>query len=114
MTHQLTGMRAWLVQRLSAVYMALYLLIGLVILVLYPPVDHAAWRSLVAQPVVGTASVVFIIALLLHSWIGIRDVILDYVGHYPLLRVALLGMLGFWLMALGVWAARIILMVMTP
>ena len=46
-----------------------------------------------------------------HAWVGIRDVILDYVRR-PLLRLTLLALLWAWLLALAVWLLRILIGVM--
>ncbi|MEW6332310.1 MAG: succinate dehydrogenase, hydrophobic membrane anchor protein, partial [Pseudomonadota bacterium] len=50
----------------------------------------------------------FILSLLIHAWIGMRSIYLDYL-HPLWLRsgVSLLTALG--LLALGLWAARILL-----
>ena len=111
MNRLLTGMRAWLVQRLSAVYMAIFSVATVITLVVTPISGYQDWLSLMAQPVVAAACSLFVIALLLHSWVGIRDVILDYVPSLTL-RLILLSLLGAWLMLLGLWAVRILLRVM--
>jgi succinate dehydrogenase / fumarate reductase membrane anchor subunit len=47
-------------------------------------------------------------ALLLHAWVGVRDVILDYVKPLPL-RAGLLVLVALVLAAEGLWAARLLL-----
>lgn len=108
MNQHLSGLPAWLVQRLSAVYMLAYTLLAAGWWWLTPPFDYEAWRSSLAQPVVAIATALFFLALLLHAWVGMRDVILDYAGRFPWLRLALLALLGGWLIALGVWVIRIL------
>jgi succinate dehydrogenase / fumarate reductase membrane anchor subunit len=58
--------------------------------------------------VTSIAATAFLGALLLHAWVGVRDVILDYV-HPVGLRVAALAVLGSGLMAMAVWAVRMLL-----
>ena len=50
---------------------------------------------------------VFGAALLAHAWVGLRDVILDYVRPAAL-RLSLLGLLALALATLGVWFIRIV------
>ena len=56
---------------------------------------------------VSTATAVFFAALLAHAWVGVRDVILDYV-HPLAFRACLLASLGLGLAATGVWAMRVL------
>ncbi|MGM0594581.1 MAG: succinate dehydrogenase, hydrophobic membrane anchor protein [Pseudomonadota bacterium] len=111
MNQHLSGLPAWLVQRLSALYMLLFTAVaGGWLLWLPLPSDYPGWRALMANPVVGIATAMFVLALLLHAWVGVRDVILDYAGHHPWWRLGLLGLLGGWLIALALWSVRILLM----
>jgi succinate dehydrogenase / fumarate reductase membrane anchor subunit len=110
--HHLSGLAAWLVQRLSAVYMGLFVVAMVLTLLIGPDIDYLRWRALFAQPLVAIASTMFFLALLLHAWVGMRDVILDYAGQSPSMRLLLLSLLGGWLIALGIWVIRIIMMVM--
>lgn len=111
MTHQVTGLRAWLLQRLSALYLAGYTLWATVYFLRYPIADYAAWQALWQGPVMGTGAVLLFLALLVHAWVGVRDVILDYVRS-PLVRLALLALLWGWLLVLAVWLVRILIGVM--
>jgi succinate dehydrogenase / fumarate reductase membrane anchor subunit len=108
MSHYLSGLPAWLVQRLSALYMALFTLVSLVWWWWTPDLDYTKWRTLFMHPVVAIATAMFFLALLLHAWVGVRDVILDYAGHRPGLRLLLLAVLGGWLIALAMWVVRIV------
>ena len=104
----LTGLRAWVVQRLSAVYLLGYLLYLAGALAWAPPPDHAAWVAWMQAPAMAVATVMAVLALLLHAWVGVRDVILDYVGGLPL-RAALLSLVALVLVAEGLWAVRLLL-----
>lgn len=107
MRRPLSGLRAWLVQRLSAVYMLVFVVLLLLHFLLDPPRTHGAWQGWVARPEVGVAILVFFAALIVHAWVGLRDVILDYVRPVAL-RATVLSLLGFALIALGVWVAGIL------
>lgn len=61
------------------------------------------------SPGVSIATVIFFAALFLHTWVGVRDVVMDYV-HPIALRVSALALLGFSLMAMAAWVVRILRM----
>lgn len=108
MRKTVTALRAWLVQRFSAVYMLLFILFLLFHFLLDPPHSHLAWHAWLMSPVVSIATMVFFAALLLHAWVGVRDVLMDYVKP-PVLRVPALTLLGISLVAIAAWVVRILL-----
>ena len=107
----MAGLRAWLWQRLSALFMGVYLLIFLTLMVYDPPRDFQDWHDRVASPWVAVPMLLFFTGLLLHAWVGIRDVIIDYV-HWPALRLFKLSLTGLALLACGFWVTNILLAVM--
>lgn len=104
----MTGLRAWLVQRASAVYMLGFIVFVLVRWLLEPPRSYAAWHGWVASPGTAMALALFFAALLVHAWVGLRDVLLDYVPSTPG-RVAALALLVACLLAVAAWVAAILL-----
>jgi len=109
MKRAVTGLRAWLVQRVSAVFMLVFIVFLLLHFLFDRPQSYLAWRDWVLSPAVSTAAIVFFAALIAHAWVGLRDVVLDYI-HPIAARVVVLALLGFGLMALGVWVIRIVLL----
>ena len=73
------GLRDWLAQRVSAVLMAAYTLILLVVLLRSPPSTYAAWKELFAQGWMRVATLLFAASLAWHAWVGVRDILMDYV-----------------------------------
>ena len=49
------------------------------------------------------------VALLLHAWVGIRDVLIDYVPPLAA-RLTLLTLFGLGFVASGIWALQVILL----
>jgi len=107
MSRQAGGLRAWVAQRITAVYLGLFLPIAVIALLLAPPTDHQAWRELLAHPWVMALSGLAVLSLLLHAWVGMRDILIDYVKPFGL-RFALLVLLFFALAGQGIWALRIL------
>jgi succinate dehydrogenase / fumarate reductase membrane anchor subunit len=104
-----TGLRAWVYQRISAIYLAVFSLFLIGHFLLNPPGDVEAWRAWVARPGVAVGGHLFFLALAVHAWVGIRDVLIDYV-HPAAIRLTLLLLFGFVLIASAAWAMQVILL----
>lgn len=109
MKRAVTGLRAWLVQRVSATFMLLFILFLLGHFLFDRPHSYWAWHDWMLGPAVSIAALVFFAALIAHVWVGLRDVVMDYV-HPVAARVAVLALLGLGLTAIGVWGIRILLL----
>lgn len=96
-----TGLAAWWVQRLSAVYMLVFLIAMLTIFALHPVHGYAEWHGLVSRASSKIAVATFFAALLSHMWVGLRDVLLDY-AKPPLLQRLLLATVACGLLALAI------------
>lgn len=101
------GLTLWLLQRASAVVMALYLPAFLVYALCAGPLDYAAWHGLFAPLAVKVGSLLFVAALLLHAWIGLREIFIDYL-HPMALRLPLLLLFAVLYLGCLVWAADIL------
>jgi succinate dehydrogenase / fumarate reductase membrane anchor subunit len=73
------GLRDWLIQRITAVVMVLYTLGIAGYLLLQPVLDYNAWTLLFSSNVVRTFSLLFLLSVFYHAWIGVRDIVMDYV-----------------------------------
>ncbi|MFV2058631.1 MAG: succinate dehydrogenase, hydrophobic membrane anchor protein [Thiohalomonadales bacterium] len=98
----ISGVRTWLVQRISALYIALFFVYVIVSLILLPAIDYVSWRDWVNQPVSKSLIGVFVVSLLLHAWIGLRDIFLDYLQPFAL-RFTVLVLAAFFFLGLAVW-----------
>ncbi len=105
MSRAAQGLRAWLLQRFTAIYLALYFTTVLLVCLRRDAWDHAAWREWMGDPVMGVATVLFAVALLLHVWVGVRDVLIDYI-HAAWLRLLLMAATGLVLSASLLWFLR--------
>lgn len=101
------GLRAWLVQRLSAVYLGGFLFYGGARWLLMPPQDWVQWHVWLSHPLMRIASAVFILAILVHVWIGMRNVVLDYVRPFGV-RLSLLALIGLVLAGCGLWSLQVL------
>ncbi len=102
----MSGFSAWLIQRLSAVYLLLFILFAVVVL-LMNDVNDQIWRQWFTISWVKLAVLLFGLSLLLHAWVGLRDIILDYT--HPLgLRLLLLSLAAVFLILNGFWLLSIL------
>jgi succinate dehydrogenase / fumarate reductase membrane anchor subunit len=107
-THHPHGLRPWLLQRISAVYLGVFLVYVMVSLVTCGELDYVKWHGWLTHPVMSIATAGFIFALLIHGWVGMRDIILDYVSHIGV-RLLLLTGVGLLLAASGIWSLQILI-----
>lgn len=73
------GLRDWLAQRITAAVMAVYAVIALVVLMGGRPISYAVWKDLFAQGWMRVATLLFAASLAWHAWVGMRDILMDYV-----------------------------------
>ena len=73
------GWRDWLAQRVTAVVMALYTLLILGILLWYGGLDYTVWLAVFRFEPFRIATFIFMVALLWHAWVGVRNIAMDYV-----------------------------------
>jgi len=106
----LQGLRPWIIQRISAAFIALFVVYFAFSIYHFEQFDFATWYLWLAWPAHNIAMGLFIIAVLWHAWIGIRDVILDYV-HPVVLRMLLFTVVMSVLIGSGLWGLRALFLV---
>ncbi|MFG6157986.1 succinate dehydrogenase, hydrophobic membrane anchor protein [Halomonas sp. 1390] len=73
-----SGLSDWLLQRVSAVILALYSLFIVGFLLFNPGLDYAVWSGLFAQTWMRIFSLLAFISLAAHAWVGLWTVTTDY------------------------------------
>ena len=68
MSRRASGLRAWFLQRATALYLLLFILYTLQHLIFHAPADYLAWQGWVVQPLVSLGLLLFFASLLLHSY----------------------------------------------
>jgi succinate dehydrogenase / fumarate reductase membrane anchor subunit len=105
-THR--GTIEWLVQRVSAIYIAVFLIYVLTYLICHPVLDYTSWSAHMVHRSIRLVWGLFFLCLLLHAWTGLRSIYLDYLHAVWLrLTVTVLTVLG--LITMGLWAVDILL-----
>ena len=96
-----TGLAAWWLQRVSAAYMLAFVIFLLTTFAIDPMHGYAQWLGWVGRPSTSVALATFFAALLSHTWVGLRDVVLDY-AKPPALQHLLLATVGGSLLAIAI------------
>jgi len=101
------GLGDWLLQRLTAVVMLAYTIAFGACVLMRAPASYADWKALFAGGLFRVGTMLFLVALLYHAWVGVRDILMDYV-HATGLRLALEAAVALSLLFYLVWSAAIL------
>ncbi len=102
------GLKDWLIQRITAVLMVLYVIFIMILLLTAGPYsDYTAWKNLFNHQWMRFATLIFFICLFWHAWIGIRNILMDYV-HATAVRLTLQILVIVSLLFYTVWTADIL------
>ena len=101
------GLRDWLAQRVTAVIMVIYSVLFLIMLLKMPQFDYSSWHGLWTQPLMRYATLLFLLSLFVHAWIGMRNIFMDYVNNAGV-RLTLYALVILALVAYGAWAVQIL------
>ncbi|MDE0925750.1 MAG: succinate dehydrogenase, hydrophobic membrane anchor protein [Methylophilaceae bacterium] len=107
LTSKYPGMRIWLSQRITAVVMAVYSVLLIVALLIVSPDGYAAWSDFASSFLFRISTFLFFICLSVHAWIGVRDVLRDYIFNQTL-RTYLQVMVDLLLVIYVVWLSIIL------
>ena len=108
MSFQAQGMRAWLLQRLTAVYIAIYSLSLIGWVTLNFPINYTSWLVAFSHPIVLVATIIFYVSIFIHAWVGMRDILVDYAKPSSV-RFILLTALALFLVAMMTWLLLIVI-----
>ena len=101
------GLGDWLLQRLTAVVMALYTVIVAICILTSAPATYTQWKGMFAGSLMRIGTMLFFMALLYHAWVGMRDILMDYIRATGL-RLALQCAVALMLLFYLVWSASIL------
>ena len=73
------GLKDWLIQRLTAIYLAIYSIVFITIWLGCAPFTYSKWTALFHPPWFQVATALALFTILLHAWIGIWTVTTDYI-----------------------------------
>ena len=100
------GLKDWLLQRVTAVILIIFTLILLVSFLLRDA-TYEAWSGLFANQIMKLITMLAIMSLLFHAWIGVRDIWMDYIKPVSI-RLTLHVLTALWLIACFGYTAQIL------
>ena len=102
-----SGLQDWLIQRVTAVILAIYMGILIFHFIVQPDLTYPAWRGLFENTWMRYWSLLALLSLIAHAWIGVWTVSTDYVKplwlRFPLQIIIIVALLGYL-----VWGVQII------
>jgi succinate dehydrogenase / fumarate reductase membrane anchor subunit len=102
------GLRDWLSQRVTAALMALFTIVVLAqVLLIKGPIGYDQWAGIFASQPMKMLTLVVILCLLWHVWVGMRDIYMDYIKPVAL-RLSLQVFTIVWLVACSGWAIQVL------
>ncbi|WP_041642448.1 succinate dehydrogenase, hydrophobic membrane anchor protein [Azoarcus olearius] len=101
------GLKDWIAQRATAVFMAIYTVVFAICALTLPELSYSAWSGLFSNGLMKFASFLFFLSVFYHAWIGVRDIWMDYVKPDGL-RLSLHLITLFLLVGYAGWAAQIL------
>lgn len=76
------GLRDWLLQRITSVVLALYTFMILGFLIFSHPVTFDSWHQYFTNPFIKIFTILTVLSVVIHAWIGIWTVLTDYVKPF--------------------------------
>ena len=101
------GWQDWLAQRVTAVIMVLFSIVIIGFFMLKGAVNYGEWKELFRYPLFRILALLFFLSVYYHAWIGIKDVLMDYVKPAGV-RVTMQVTVLLFLLACSIWSVTII------
>lgn len=101
------GVKDWLAQRVTAIVMAIFTVVLLVSFLTGQNFTYEGWAGLFARQWFKLFALVTFLGLFYHAWVGIRDIWMDYIKSAGL-RLFLMLLTIFWLLACAAWTVQIL------
>lgn len=102
-----SGLHDWIIQRVSAVVLAAYVIYLLAFCLMTPELTATEWRALFAATWFKVFSLMALLSLVLHAWIGIWTVATDYIKPLAI-RMVFQILVILACLAFLIWGAQIL------
>lgn len=101
------GLRDWLIQRITAALMSVYSAALAGYLLLQSHLDYDVWTGLFSGQPMRTFTLLFLLSVFYHAWLGIRDIVMDYVKPAGA-RLAIYVLVILVSLLYAIWAVQIL------
>lgn len=109
-----SGLYDWLIQRVSAVIMAVYTVFIVAYIVITPELSFEQWQGLFGQLWMRVFTLMTLLSIVAHAWIGLWAVLTDYItermmgGKALVLRLLAQVLLAVVAVTYTLWGVEII------
>lgn len=101
------GWRDWLAQRITAIIMAIFSIVIFAYVLIKGSVSYTDWKILFTSQPFRVLALLFLLSVYYHAWIGVRDVLMDYIKalwlRLTLQMIVLVALVGF-----TIWSVAIL------
>lgn len=101
------GLKDWIIQRATAIIMAIYTVLFFTVVCVVGPASFEAWHGIFANGFMKFATFLFFVSLFYHAWVGMRDIWMDYAKPDGL-RLLLMIATAAALVGYAGWAVQIL------
>ncbi len=101
------GLRDWLSQRITGAILALFTLALIVQILLPGEMGYDKWSAMFSRQWMKVFTFSVVVSLLVHAWVGMRDIWMDYVKAVGL-RLTLEAVTIVWLVGCAGWAIQVL------
>lgn len=101
------GLKDWLIQRITALYLIIFICGWLGYFCCHPIIDYQQWHDLFQCRWVQVTSSLAVLAIVAHAWVGIWTVTTDYL-RCVMVRLPIQIVIGFVLFSELVWGFKIV------
>ena len=99
------GLRDWMAQRATSMLMAIFTVVVVAQVLFGGPLDYYRWSAIFSAQWMKVLTFVVIVSLMVHVWVGMRDIWMDYVKPV-VARLALDVATIVWLVGCAGWAIQ--------
>lgn len=109
-----SGLSDWLIQRFSAVVLAAYTIFIVAFIVTTPDLNYQQWSELYSKLWMRTFSLLTLLSIAAHGWIGLWGVLTDYVtnrmmgGKATVIRMLILSLYSLVTITYLVWGVEVL------
>ncbi len=102
-----TGLADWIVQRFTAILIALYVIFMVVYFFIHPNPTYSEWSTLFSNNWMRTCTFVVFLSIIMHAWVGLWIVSTDYLKHLAVRLIVQMAII-FTLLGCLVWSIEIL------